>query len=129
MPLPQCVIGSGGKRTRIAIDRYWLLYGYDINDEDHVKEFNKLYRRRMDLGCPVCGTVKRFGIGLCRRCYLMQPRLREMNLIIGTSVSYPIWKVRREFQAFAKRMANDTALSRSQKLTALLEWKPENYQS
>lgn len=129
MPLPQCIIGSDGERTRIAIDKFFLRFGSDINDDNYIKELNEIYRRQMALGCAVCGTPKRFGVGSCIRCYRLRPRLRELELIIGTSISYPIWKVQRDFSSFAKQLASNQTLTRSQKLDALLRWKPETLQS
>lgn len=71
--------------------------------------------------CSSCGS---YCVGhLCRRCTTIQKRVDEIERGIATSVSYPIWKTRRDFELFAKEIGK-TKLSRAQKLHALMQWKP-----
>lgn len=78
----------------------------------------------------LCKTCESWCVGqICRRCLTMQIRLRNSEMDIAASVSYPIWKRQREFQLFAEELANNETMRQSEKLKALLAWKPENSQS
>jgi hypothetical protein len=122
-------VGSKDERTRIAIDRYKAADTYSrgrITVETFFKKTNEFYKREMWLGCPKCGATKRFGIGLCRRCYRMQAAFKRVH--VTTPCGF-IFSVQQEFKAFAKGLEKRNDLLPSQKLRALLTWKPEKSQS
>lgn len=123
-----CIKGNGGERTKIAIEKYRAIEALDdrnISMDGYFKIINETWKQKQRLGCPKCGTAKRFGIGLCRRCYHLQSALRQLGTVTPQSF---IAGIQSEFAAFARTLA-DRPLTRAAKLNALLTWKPENSQS
>ncbi len=121
-----CIKGSGGKRTALAIARFWL-WDADLDVDDWAAQLNELWKAKQRLGCPNCGAAKRFGIGPCRRCYVLRSRLRIAQQS-ATTIRGVIFNHQKQFDAFAKSLSSEVAMSRSERLDRLLKWKPENYQ-
>lgn len=131
--VPIFCVGEPDAQTAIAIERAALRAGvlgdHALPMDNYFKASNEIWKAAHRLGCRVCGTYRRYGGKRCRRCTTIQTRLRETEIVVGGSVSYPIWKTHKDFQLFAKYIAVNASLTRSQKLMALLKWKPENSQS
>jgi hypothetical protein len=78
----------------------------------------------------VCKSCESWCVGqVCRRCMTIRIRVRYLEAEIAGSVSFPIWSTQRAFQIFAEQLAENKRLSPSEKLQALLQWKPENSQN
>lgn len=127
--LTGCISGNGGVRTRLAIQKYRALEACAEGEneiEDYFKVNNEVYRQKQRLGCPYCGAAKRWGIGPCRRCYRLRSTLRQQYIVTPQGF---VFHVHKQFAVFAKTVGANRSMSLSQRINALMKWKPENSQN
>lgn len=76
----QCIRGSGGERTKAAIEKYRIKEAYangDIDLEGFCAAINRTFNMSRRLGCRSCGVVKKFGGKTCVRCIRFQNTVRD----------------------------------------------------
>lgn len=131
--VPSFCVGSPHGQTAMAIERATLRSGilgdHGISLEGYFKASNEIWKAAKRLGCRVCGTYRKYGGQRCRRCTTIQKRIWDLEGDVGFSISRPIREQERAFKLFAESLANNSSLSRYQKLQELLRWKPEKSQN